>query len=119
MDATPVSGKPVKPTTLDDVGNELWDRITAEHEARGTLGTIDTAALQSLCECWSLYRKALEQAKADPCDKDARCSTLAYLAIVDRLGSKYGWSPSDRAGLKMGGTNDKPTGVSAFARKRG
>jgi phage terminase small subunit len=108
MDATPVSGKPVKPTTLDDVGNELWDTITAEHEARGTVGAVDTAALTSLCECWSLYRKALEVAKADPCDKDARCSTLAYLAIVDKLGSKFGWTASDRAGLKIGGAPEAP-----------
>jgi phage terminase small subunit len=108
MDATPATGKPIKPTDLDDVGGLLWDTITAEHENRKTLGTIDSAALAALCEQWSLYRAALQQAKADPCDKDARCSTLAYLATVDKLGSKFGWTASDRAGLKIGGTPETP-----------
>ena len=117
MDATKVSGKPIKPDDLDAVGGKLWDEIVAEHESRVTLGSIDTAALTSLCECWSLYRKALAVAKGDPTDKDARCSTLAYLAQCDKLGSKFGWTASDRASIKTG-SSEITSPVAAFSRKR-
>src|SRR5262245_47047051 len=83
MDAQPALGKPTKPE-LDEVGGALWDQIIEQHQNLGTLGAIDTAALTSLCETWSLYRRAHERAKSDPCDKDARCSTLAYLSMANR-----------------------------------
>lgn len=117
MDSQPPAGSPQKPS-LDAVAGALWDRITAEHEARKTLGLIDTAALQSLCECWSLYRAALAEAQATPTDKDARIATLSYLAMVDKLGAKFGWTASDRSNLKLGDTASAPSSVSSFARRR-
>lgn len=109
MDLKPPHGAPLKPPELDGEGALLWDRIVAEHSSRGTLGTIDTAALTTLCQSLNFKAKCAELLAIDPTDKDTRCSYATYVAICDKLGAKFGWTASDRAALKLGGGDKKPT----------
>ena len=110
FDTIPASGKPEPPTDLEEGGKALWESIIAEHAARKTLGTIDTAALGKLCQTFDICEAARKLAKRNPTDKDARCSYLGYLAACDKLGAKFGWTASDRANMKIGsGKNDKPS----------
>ena len=108
FDTVPSAGAPLRPTDLAPIGMELWDRITAEHASRGTLGEVDTSALAAFCRTWELCQAAYAVAKAAPIDKDARVSYLGYLAACDKLGAKFGWTASDRANLKIGGGESKP-----------
>lgn len=109
FDVAPVSGVPVRPGDLSPESAALWDAVIAEHAGRGTLGLLDTSALGALCEQYDLYRKSLALAKVDPTDKAARCAVLGYLAACDKLGAKFGWTASDRANLKIGGGQKKPS----------
>lgn len=109
MDLKPPAGAPVKPDGLAGEGALLWDRIVAEHAGRKSLGSIDTHALTRLCESVNFAAKCAELLQIDPTDKDTRCSYATYLAICDKLGSKFGWTASDRANLKLGSAAAKPT----------
>src|SRR5262245_36088217 len=101
MDARPPSGSPCRPD-LGQVGGSMWDQVIAEHTSRGTLGELDTASLVTLCRTLELLETTHEVLKIDPTDKDTRCAYAAYVAICDKLGAKFGWTPSDRAALKLG-----------------
>lgn len=109
FDVVPVNGVPVRPTDLGEAGGLLWDQIIAEHSDRKTLGTVDSSALATLCRTWELLQAAHKAAKVAPCDKEIRCAYLGYLAACDKLGSKFGWTASDRANMKLGAGEKKPT----------
>lgn len=108
MDLKPPQGAPLKPPELDGEGALLWDRIAAEHAARGILGTIDTSALATLCQAVNFKVTCEGLLRINPTDKDTRCSYATYVAVCDKLGAKFGWTASDRANLKLGG-DKKPT----------
>lgn len=113
-------GQPVRPADLDEAGVELWDTIIAEHEKRGILGEIDTAALHMLCEHWSLWNRAKAMAKNDPIDKEIRCAVTGYAGVIQKLLAKFGGTPVDRAALKINNARGgKENPLVSFGRKRG
>lgn len=67
----------------------------------GTLAEVDTSSLHALCDTWTLYRKSVELAMNAPADKELRCAVTGYLGAFDRLASKFGLTPSDRAAIKL------------------
>ena len=109
MDLCPPQGAPDKPTDIADEASLLWDRILSEHKVRGSLGSLDSHALGTLCRTYGLLCRTYELLKAAPTDKDTRCSYAAYVSICDKLGAKFGWTASDRAMLKLGSGSEKPT----------
>ncbi len=119
-DVTGCVGQPVRPDDLDAAGVELWDTIITEHETRGILGEIDTAALHMLCEHWSLWMLAKAQARTSPTDKEIRCAVTGYAAVVQKLLAKFGGTPLDRASMKINTSkNTSASKVGQFTRKRG
>jgi phage terminase small subunit len=109
FDAVPVSGAPIRPSDIGTDGAALWDDIIAMHAARKTLGRVDSSSLAQLCRTWDVCQAAFAIVKTNPTDKDSRCSYLGYLAACDKLGAKFGWTPGDRANLKLGGGEQKPS----------
>ena len=97
------SGKPVKPTfqvfeTLDEVASTYWDSVVSKI---AWAKEQDSAALQAMCEAWSLYQKTLPLAQAMPIDKETRCALLGYKAAWESLASKFGLTPADRTHIKI------------------
>ena len=89
-----VSGKPIRPRGLNYQERWIWDLVAANW-----MGEIDTAQLRELCQFWSLMHESLKLAKKDPTDSDCRQAAVQYAQQFDRLASKFGLNPRDRAYL--------------------
>jgi phage terminase small subunit len=100
-DATPPTGEPIKPPHFGDVESALWDQVVPDRVRRKLVGVADTAELVAMCELWGLYRASYSIAKVAPTDKEARCAVTGYLALFDRLASKFGLTSADFANLKV------------------
>lgn len=102
-------GIPAMPRGLDSNAKALWRLVVAE---RGDwLSQSDGPALTALCETWGLRCRALKALADDATDKDARISYCNYQATFERLGAKFGMTPSDRAA--MGEVVEDPYDVAA------
>jgi phage terminase small subunit len=100
-DELPVDGEPIRPRGLTKDERWLWDSVVLAYRGTGVLATIDTAALLSACELWSLYRSALAIVKLDPTDKEARIAVISYWTSFERAASRLGLNPSDRARMNV------------------
>ena len=81
----------------------------------------DETTLAMLCEFLSLHAASLAEAIKAPTDRAARGAVLGYGAMVDKLASRFGLTPSDRQRLRTttgrdGSALDKYTGVAARQR---
>lgn len=113
--ALQVEGELRRPPGLTWDEGWLWDLIVGTYRGRGVLEKIDAAALRGACELWALYRAAVKAAKAAPGDKDARIATVTYWQAFDRAGSRFGFTPADRARLAIEIT--APAGEQPFKSK--
>ncbi len=91
-----VKGKPTMARGLNDNGKWLWKSVV-----QSWMGEIDTAQLRVLCETWQLLRVAYREAKNDPTSKETRSQYIAYQQAFDKLASRFGMTPSDRAKIRM------------------
>jgi len=94
-------GLPECPDGLGSAAQWLWDFVVDELGRIGVAKRIDTPHLWAMCEAWGLYRNAVEIAKGDPTDKDARIAVVSYMATFEAAAAKCGLSPSDRAKLTI------------------
>jgi P27 family predicted phage terminase small subunit len=110
-------GSPVRPANLEGEAAALWDQLSPE---LARLGTMDSSALAAACWAWADYMACRRLVDANPAlltDKDTRCSMLGYLAAFERLSSRLGLTPADRAKLRIApGTGQKPRRVEARRR---
>lgn len=108
-------GSPRKPVWLDEAAALIWDETIAELERTpGLLAEVDGAALALYCDARRQYHEFDEQIRKDGNTIISLTAGLkahpllarreAARAAVDRLGAKFGMSPSDRASLKPGPT---------------
>lgn len=102
------TGLPPCPMELDDIAGGLWKEV-AENAPKLGIALLDAAAVQGVCELWSLYRRSLKIANDDPVDKDARIAVTSYWQAFITAAARLGMTPTDR--LKLAGTiksNDDP-----------
>ena len=92
-------GEPERPRGLDKHGEWIWNFIVASTPS-GVLARIDTIALTGLCRWWSVWCNAMDEHEADGTWKAACRAAMAW-KHVERLLSKYGCSPTERAKLKV------------------
>jgi len=111
-------GEPTKPRGLDKDASAMWDRIIKGHKGKGTLATLDTEFIQAACEAWSLYRKALKEAKVSPCEKAVTNAVKSYLGMWEAMARRLGLNPVDRVkihpvskGKQSGVSNRKNVGA--------
>jgi len=94
---------PHRPDGLDEEAMWLWDLVVSDLATKGIARKLDTAMLWSMCEMWSLYRRAHVLAVANPVDKETRCAVLAYRDAFERAAVRCGLPPADRARLTASG----------------
>lgn len=105
-DAEPVPlGLPVAPETMSLAGRAAWDRLAPDRIAQGVLTVWDVDAFAAFCEVTAALATAHEGLGVKPF-REYR--GLVQLAVT--LGAKFGWTPSDRAKLAVGGGRKEPVG---------
>lgn len=123
----PTAGAPSCPTWLDREAKAEWRRIVPELERLGLLTVVDRAALTCYCLAWSELNEATRVLKRDRRSKKVRkdepltphpalaAQRSAWKAVKDFC-ALFGLDPSSRTRLK--GKDQKPKGISSFARNR-
>lgn len=113
------AGSPVAPAHLSGEALAFWGRIVPGLVASGVAAACDGPALTAMCEWWARYRRYSEALDAAPADGDAY-QLLVMVGIsttnFDRLASRFGLTPSDRAKLR---TEPKTVATPVPPRKRG
>ena len=106
-------GEPVKPeeTLLGIYGSELWDELVPYFVEWGYAGAADTMALTSMCIWWQAFRDEINEG-------DTRAAGNAFMKF-DKIASKFGYTASDRARLKVNDGLGKSSGVATRQRKEG
>jgi phage terminase small subunit len=102
-------GEPVKPIGMEKYASQMWDQIIECHKSHGTLAAIDAAFIQSACEVWGLYRKAYDDAKVDPCDKNTCNAVKSYLGMWEGMARRLGMNPIDRVKIHPKVDSTKPS----------
>lgn len=98
------------PWELTEEGRVVWDRMAPDRIAKGVLTAWDTDAFAFLCESVALAQSKLRGADREP--KPGAASPMAEfraaMAVVSSLGSRFGWTPSDRSKLVVGEADRDP-----------
>ena len=103
LDAPQIDSKPQKPVGLDYYGRQLWDRLVPQLVAIGAATQLDEQALLSLCNWWSIYRRAtkeLRTADLADCANLLKTATSAYDRF-NKLGEQFGLTPKSRQALEL------------------
>ena len=100
-DEVPASGVPAKPEGLCEVASAHWDHVVEHVVGWGIAKSIDANALEQLCNYWALWKSLVPKAQANPSDKDIRIALIGYSDSWQKLASKFGMSPVDRAKLAI------------------
>lgn len=116
QEPVPPAGIPTCPAYLSDEAKREWNRKAPDLVAMGLLSLIDDGTLGAWCEAISDLAEANKALKAH--FKAAKCYDIttdkgnlithpaAYrkasaIAAIGRLSGKFGFSPSDRVGIKV------------------
>lgn len=116
------STSPIVPT--DELGadaREVWDRLAPDLIAQRVLTAWDADAFTTYCKTVAIYREAAHQ--LDEHGLTARGAAggvikSPYWQIMRdamdgqlRYGARFGLTPSDRASIKIGGSDDRSKGA--------
>ena len=103
-------GVAVAPDTMSVAGRAAWDRLAPDRIAQGVLTVWDVDAFAAFCEVTAVLATAHRGIGAKPAPGAAppiaKFRDLVQLAVT--LGAKFGWTPSDRAKLAVGGGRKEP-----------
>ena len=99
------------PDWLSDKGKEIWKQSAPKLEAIGLLTEVDDAFFSMYCETWSDYFRACEMVEehGEICYSE-KGGAYQHPAVglknkmreqVIKIGSLFGLSPSNRAGLEV------------------
>lgn len=98
-----------------------WDRIAPDLIAKGVLTEWDAQAFTTYCQTVAVYQQASrELAEHGLTARGAAGGVIKspYWQIMrdavgqmTTIGSRFGLTPSDRAGLKIGGSEDRGQGA--------
>lgn len=100
----------VPPEYMSEAAKEQWRAIAPDRIRQGVLTPWDTQAFAAFCEALVLLRNAHEGALelAKPGQESPMSKFRQTVAICATLGGKFGWTPSDRARLMVGGKTREP-----------
>jgi len=107
----PRSGAPTRPEWLLPEAKREWRRMVAWLEPQGLLTVADRAALSAYCQCWAMYVRGMEDIERNGTDfvtdkgyqgvRPAVTIATKMLEQMNRLGAKFGYTPSDRQSLNV------------------
>lgn len=112
------TGVPDKPHDLGPDADLLWDSVVGQLKTAKVVAEIDGASLEAMCRWWGRYRELMRRVSETDFD-DEVCETLelrarrAWLAF-DRISSRFGMTPADRAKLKSAKPEEKENPLSEF-----
>ncbi len=119
---TPAAAVPVVPAfDLSDEARVVWDRLAPDLIAKGVLTGWDVDAFSTYCATVATYQEASrELAVGGMTARGAAGGVIKSpywqimrdaVATMVTLGGRFGLTPSDRAGLKIGGSEDRAQGA--------
>jgi phage terminase small subunit len=119
-EAVVAEGEPLPPAWLKGEALAFWSEVVPQVVQLRVARAIDAPELASLCEWWArtrkLSRKVDRLAVGTPRYGTALRALVAAFATFDRLASRFGLTPGDRARLRVQ-EKAKTTGVQQRERK--
>lgn len=114
----PATGSPPEsPAGLHGEALAFWGRVVPDLIERGVVAGSDTTALVLMCEWWALYRRLRDSLPPEG-SLAGQTQTITQMAIAtdkfDRLASRFGLNPSDRARLRLPPPGAAKTGKARF-----
>lgn len=94
----------IKPSRdLSPAAQRVWDRLAPDRIRAGVLTPWDVDAFGLFCEALVIAEQKLEGARKDPVPGTASpmAEFKTAMSIVSSLGGRFGWTPSERAQLKV------------------
>lgn len=100
----PADGGLEPPFKLSKAAQEVWDRLAPDRQAKGCLTAWDVDAFAEFCEAVTILRAKRKASRSKPVPGGASPMSeyKTAVSIVSSLGSRFGWTPSDRAKLTVG-----------------
>lgn len=119
--AVRAGGAPEPPAHLAGEALAFWQQVVPGLVSSGVAAACDSSALAMMCEWWQRYRQFSDALDAALVSKIPTYQLTLQVGIAttnfDRLASRFGLTPSDRARLKIAPKATASTPVPA--RKRG
>lgn len=112
------TGIPDKPHDLGPDADLLWDHVIGQLKAAKVVTGIDSASLEAMCRWWGRY-KELDRRIVKESHDDDLCETLELRArrswlAFDRISSRFGMTPADRAKLKTAPPEERVNPLAEF-----
>lgn len=102
---------PTKPKDLKGEGAKLWKLVVDNLAASRSTSKLDTASLHAMCKFWNRYleldQRATENAFDDEFAEVLEERALKAWRAFDRIASRFGMTPADRAKLKVSPSEKK------------
>lgn len=118
-------GAPEMPGTLGPEGIKVWRFVIEQCAAvPGMLKAIDSHSLGLFChaiEDITEIRRHLQESgkRVGELDKSERCALREAESLAIKIGSRYGWTPSDRVGKVFGSSAGPKDPLQELLKKRG
>ena len=101
------------PGFLSPEARDVWERIAPDRIGKGVLTAWDVEAFAAFCEALVLLQSSGRESRDPPVPFAA--SPVAQfknaVLICSTLGSRFGWTPADRAKLSMRSDEDAGKGA--------
>ncbi|MDP8961539.1 MAG: P27 family phage terminase small subunit [Actinomycetota bacterium] len=101
----PAMGEVAPPWKLSKAGQAVWDRLAPDRIDKGVLTPWDVDAFAAFCEGLAVLPSIVKRA-GRPQEKPGITSPMRVLKdhvqVLSTLGSRFGWTPADRAKLTIG-----------------
>jgi len=118
----PAQGGLVEPTiALSDEARAVWDRLAPDLIAKKVLTGWDADAFTTFCATAATYRAASESLAVEGMVARGAAGGVIKspywqimrdcVAVMTTIGSRFGLTPSDRAQLKIGGSEESGRGA--------
>lgn len=110
----PAEGEIVPPFKLTRPAARIWKRLAPDRIAKGVLTPWDVEAFAAFCEALALIELGVSEARGPmlPGCASPMSRLKDAVGLAAQLGSRFGWTPSDRAKLTMKGSEDDGKGAS-------
>jgi phage terminase small subunit len=98
--------EPIEPLeAMTEPGRAIWARLAPDRIAQGVLTSWDVDAFALFCEAVAIAHAAAPDAggRGEPGAPSPMNRFKDAVAICATLGGRFGWTPSDRAKLVVGG----------------
>ena len=98
-DESIATGSPVKPEDLSAAGQSMWETLTT-HLPASVLATVDTFALDGLCELWHQYKQSVAQCRRQRTYRNVQMIAMCWKQWF-AAAAHFGLTPAARANMKL------------------